>query len=44
MPNAWPSGKVTGLRARGGFTVDRTLNGRTDKSQSIVSNPWCRVR
>ena len=46
LPNAWPEGKITGLRARGGFTVDITWKQGKIVSASIVStlgNP-CHLR
>ena len=46
LPKAWPSGKVTGLRARGGFQVDIVwrdgkLSGATIRS---ISGSYCVVR
>jgi len=40
LPKAWPSGKVKGLRARGGFTVDIEWNdGRVTKYRVVSSEP-----
>lgn len=37
LPNAWPDGEVTGLKARGAVTVDITWQGSKFKSASLLS-------
>jgi alpha-L-fucosidase 2 len=46
LPSAWPSGKVTGLRARGGFMVDMTWKDHELTSATLLgrSDASCRVR
>ncbi len=40
LPKAWPSGRVTGLRARGGFTVDiEWQEGKVTKYQIAAEEP-----
>jgi alpha-L-fucosidase 2 len=46
LPKAWPEGKVTGLRARGGFTVDvEWKNGQlTAATLRATQDAPCRIR
>jgi alpha-L-fucosidase 2 len=46
LPKAWPSGRVRGLRARGGFTVDIAWAGGGLAAADIIAmqNGPCRIR
>jgi alpha-L-fucosidase 2 len=37
LPNAWPSGRVTGLRARGGLTVDLAWEGGKAREATLYA-------
>lgn len=44
LPKAWPTGKVTGLRARGGFTVDIEWQDGKVTNYRITSPTPCEVK
>ncbi len=37
LPDAWPSGSVSGMKARGGYTIDMTWKDGKAKSVTIIS-------
>jgi hypothetical protein len=47
LPTAWANGPMRGLRARGGFEVDRVWAGgklTRARVRNVAQNPSCRVR
>ncbi len=44
LPKAWPTGKVTGLRARGNFTVDIEWKDGKVTNYRIASSEPCEVK
>ena len=44
LPKAWPSGRVKGLRARGGFAVDMEWDQSTLVAAAIHSSTGVRVK
>ncbi|MNJ41136.1 hypothetical protein D3C77_360490 [compost metagenome] len=46
LPEAWPSGRFSGLKARGGFTVSAAWENSRLKSADLTSSVtgWCSVQ
>lgn len=46
LPESWPTGSVTGLKARGGYTVDIMWENGVLTTASVTAsrNSWCSVR
>ncbi len=46
LPDAWPEGSVTGLRARGGYTVSMGWRGKEPESATVTASAdgVCRIR
>ncbi|MNP16402.1 hypothetical protein D3C76_1087930 [compost metagenome] len=46
LPEEWKTGSITGLKARGGYTVDISWENGVLKSASVTASHdgWCSVR